>query len=352
VADRRKQHLASISAVEAVDWLIRLTEMASESENTTATRQQTLDNFNLWATRSPANLRSFLEIVCVFEALGECETQLIQELVAHVARNSLEEPPAHVAARRKRVKVFWGVARTLAATVLLVTAGALFWRWTEGTTYITQPGEWHRIRLQDGSVVFLRENSQMRVSFDNACRTIRLRAGHAVFDVAKDPRRPFWVMTPDAEIQALGTRFDVDYRDGPTRVTVVDGSVNVRSSLEAPQPGLTRTISAEQGVEVLPHKIVVLDKSQVENVLMSQRDVLVFEHEPLSVVAERLNFSTRRQLRFADPGAAQRPISGRYITDHPEGLVLAIKDIYPDLEIRETDGGWVVALNSAATQTR
>src|SRR5690348_12744766 len=73
----------SKSDTEAIDWLIRLTELATESDDTTASRQRIQDEFNVWASRSSDNLRSFLEVASMFEALGECENELIEELVSH-----------------------------------------------------------------------------------------------------------------------------------------------------------------------------------------------------------------------------------------------------------------------------
>ena len=80
----RTQRESSKSDIEAVDWLIRLMEIASDSQNPTVAWQEIQDEFNLWATRSPDNLRSFLETASVFEALGECEAEMVHELVAHV----------------------------------------------------------------------------------------------------------------------------------------------------------------------------------------------------------------------------------------------------------------------------
>lgn len=42
------------------------------------------DEFNRWATQSSANLLSPLELAGLYEALGECEAELIHELVAYV----------------------------------------------------------------------------------------------------------------------------------------------------------------------------------------------------------------------------------------------------------------------------
>src|SRR3546814_18572093 len=59
-------------------------------------------------------------------------------------------------------------------------------------------------------------------------RDITLLAGRALFDVAKDPQRPFVVKAGDRTITALGTLFDVDVSPTELRVTLADGVVAVR----------------------------------------------------------------------------------------------------------------------------
>ena len=277
----------------------------------------------------------------------------------HPATSGLAVPEssALVVSIKERVRRSRGRMVAVAATLVLMAIGVLFLPWVEGTTYNTQAGEWRRIRLEDGSVVFLSELSEIRVSFSRAQRTIHLLRGHALFDVARDARRPLTVRSDIAEIQSLGTRFDVDHRNGPTRVTVVDGAVRLNTKAVLPWSWLrdmtlslthqdsqahSLLLTKEQGAEIAGQAITPSDPTQVENAVAAWRDELVFDHQRLSVVAARINLETRRQLWIADSAAGDKRISGRYKTDHPEGLVLAIRDLYPDLTVRETEDGWVV----------
>src|SRR3546814_12246707 len=59
-------------------------------------------------------------------------------------------------------------------------------------------------------------------------RDITLLAGRALFDVAKDPQRPFVVKAGDRTITALGTLFDVDVSPTELRATLAEGVVAVR----------------------------------------------------------------------------------------------------------------------------
>jgi transmembrane sensor len=366
----RTRRESSKSDIEAVDWLIRLMEIASDSQNPTVACQEIQDEFNLWATRSPDNLRSFLETASVFEALGECEAEMVHELVAHVgsggnivsvtpagSRPDVEDSSAPVGSVKERIKRA-RVKGVLAAAVVVMTITVGLLHAAGGTTYRTQAGEWRRIRLEDGSVVFLSESSELRVSFSTAHRSVSL-LGEALFDVIQDAHRPFSVSSDTAEILALGTRFDVEHRNGPTRVTVVDGSVRVNLTSDAFLPVMSRpddasssthqdsryrtlTLTKGEGAEVAGQGIVKSDPSEVENVVASQRDELVFDHQRLSVVAARFNLKNRRELRIEGYAAGQKQISGIYKTDDPEGLVGAIRKIHPDIAVQETEAGWVL----------
>ena len=102
------------------------------------------------------------------------------------------------------------------------------------------PGAQRTIALWDGSQVHL--NSGSRVHYRRAfmilpfvpdpSRTVRLE-GEAYFDVASDPDRPFVVKTTNANIEVIGTRFNVRVRPRSgameTVVTLAEGRVQVTS---------------------------------------------------------------------------------------------------------------------------
>lgn len=95
-------------------------------------------------------------------------------------------------------------------------------------------GESFDITLPDGTVAYVHPGSQLTFpsSFNDGKRTVRLN-GEAYFKVAKDPQHPFVVKTEKFETVVLGTEFDVTaYSDQPAKITLITGSVNVRTSTE------------------------------------------------------------------------------------------------------------------------
>ncbi|WP_163071616.1 FecR domain-containing protein, partial [Acinetobacter baumannii] len=58
-------------------------------------------------------------------------------------------------------------------------------------------------------------------------RALRLLAGRARFEVAKDPRRPFAVTAGDRMVVATGTAFSIELFRAEMRVVLYQGSVSV-----------------------------------------------------------------------------------------------------------------------------
>jgi len=152
---------------------------------------------------------------------------------------------------RKRVVV-------AAASIVLLTAGAYLWyshsvpkppavAGSKGndlyTVYsVPRGGAQREVLLADGSKVWLNAASSVKYTADAAGhqRVIEL-SGEAFFDVAKMADMPFRVKVKGADIEVLGTRFNVKAYDDEavSRTTLVDGAIRVSSGVEAKvlQPG-------------------------------------------------------------------------------------------------------------------
>lgn len=97
-------------------------------------------------------------------------------------------------------------------------------------TLTTPRGGQYRVRLSDGTLVWLNAASALKypTAFTGSDRTVEL-TGEAYFEVAPDQHQPFFVRHNGLLVTVLGTHFDVDaYPDEPTaRVTLLEGAVNV-----------------------------------------------------------------------------------------------------------------------------
>jgi ferric-dicitrate binding protein FerR (iron transport regulator) len=98
-------------------------------------------------------------------------------------------------------------------------------------TLTTAKGETYRVRLPDGSLVYLNAASSLTYSSalnERGKRSVRLD-GEGYFEVSKDKKHPFVVETRGQSIEVLGTHFNVNaYKDEPQiATTLLEGSVKV-----------------------------------------------------------------------------------------------------------------------------
>jgi transmembrane sensor len=103
----------------------------------------------------------------------------------------------------------------------------------------TKAGEWSTFALEDGSVMTLGPRTVLTYSLSSQRRSIHLIGGEALFQVKKDPSRPFVVATPVGCARALGTIFSVTHQLQTTAVVTQEGIVGA-ARLDVADPSCAR----------------------------------------------------------------------------------------------------------------
>lgn len=154
--------------------------------------------------------------------------------------------------------------------------------------YIPRGGEFYLV-LDGGTKVWLNADTRLRypVKFLGNERKVFL-TGEAFFDVAKDEKHPFKVVSPLSEVTVLGTTFDIcAYADSPeVLVTLVSGKVE----MEAKETGQSVVLRpGEQGV--LKYEGNGLSKHEVDvSLFCSWKDgILVVKQMRLEDILNRLS---------------------------------------------------------------
>jgi len=98
-------------------------------------------------------------------------------------------------------------------------------------TLSTANGETYRVRLPDGSLVWLNATSSLTFSSnlnEGGRRRVKL-IGEGYFEVTKDKDHPFIVESSDQEVEVLGTHFNINaYQDEDIiKTTLIEGSVKI-----------------------------------------------------------------------------------------------------------------------------
>ena len=250
----------------AVAWHVRLSSDAVEGDDWLA--------FETWLAESPDHLEAYEAVEGLWAALDQ-----------------VTPAPSVLPFRSKpkrRPGAWWGaIAASLVAAVVV---GATLWTGQPTTeSYETARGAPRVISLADGSRITLNGGSRLSATLGHHERRVVMADAEAIFDVAKDPSRPFLIEAGDREIRVVGTEFNVLHHAGEVRVTVRRGIVEVRPGGAPQSPPLARlqkgqSFSHRQGQP--GDRILVADP---ETAFAWTSGRLVFRGESLADVAATLN---------------------------------------------------------------
>ena len=242
------------------------------------------------------------------------------------------------------------------SAVLLVLCG--FWTFAEfrpaartipavavQTYRITSP---ERRTLPDGSLVELQPGAELAVRFTEASsgpRRVELVKGTAFFHVAKNPERPFMVISGGVGFRAVGTAFSVGLSQGAVEMIVTEGRVAID---EAPAVAGAR---ASAPIVTAGNRVVVdLVQSTVAPVITPTTEAelgsklawrvarLEFNETPLSEVVRLLNQQGGNRLSLASAEIGQVEISGALRADNLEPLLQMLEANYGIRAVRGADG--------------
>ncbi|MEM9168427.1 MAG: FecR domain-containing protein [Pseudomonadota bacterium] len=177
-------------------------------------------------------------------------------------------------------------------------------------TLATARGGSERLALKDGSVLTMNTATTLGIDYSRAERRVSLPAGEAFFDVARNPERPFVVQTPHGDVQVTGTSFNIETDDAGSTISVVSGSVRVRSGVnDGP------TLLAGDAVSIAPSGAFSPVTDFDPQVELAWRDGKVrFLNTPLNDVAAELNRYFETPIRIGDASLLALPVTGDFST--------------------------------------
>jgi len=203
--------------------------------------------------------------------------------------------------------------------------------------------------LPDGSVVELRDGTNIAVNFTDTLRHVTLLRGEAHFDVRENAKRPFVVAAQDVETRAVGTAFVVNLGGSSVEVLVTAGRVAVQKRLPPdaatpPSPGSTslppdasslpRPVLVEAGNRVVielaarvttPPPVQAVAPPEMAEKLLWRVPRLDFSSTPLADVIALFNQHSRARFRLADPALGSLQLSGVLRADNADSLLQLLK---------------------------
>jgi transmembrane sensor len=326
---------------EAAEWFIRLRDDRLGMRH----RERNVR----WLKQSPAHIAELLRIQQVYTVLRAAKLenrppgpgQADDSNVVELTPRALPPPPSHPNESRIRSTLTWKVAASVACLAVSLLLGFIVKAAWLDRTLETELGEWRIATLTDGTVVRIGPASRLRLSFGDDHRTVRLLRGEAMFDVAKDPSRPFFVKSEMVGVLAVGTEFRVSRHGGEDVVTVTEGTValyrdgrdEVRGAVSQPPAQLA---NATGGVALLAGEQVSVSKSNRTQPVAKQRvnveyelawadGWVTYEDKTIAEVAREFNRRNRVQIVIVDASIAERRLAFfRGSATDPESFVAAL----------------------------
>jgi transmembrane sensor len=317
-------------AAEAAVWIARL-------HGPSRTRQMEQE-FRAWQASSPAHREAFERCTDMWQDVPRIGLATAYEGLASGGTASVRSSTGMREAARR-----WITASAVAGAV---AAGAVFMlHWHDENAYRTNVGEQRLVVLEDGSRMLLNTDTQLRVDFASAQRTVKVRRGEAFFEVAKDPRRPFVVRIAGSEVVAVGTAFSVRYMPAPhaadeLAVTLVEGQVKVRpasgkagDALAPAQPVLMKAgdrLLLDRASRNAASKVVArLDRPDVDRAMAWKRSEAVFDDTSLVDAVAEMNRYNRTPIVLLDGlASANLRVSGLYRTSDSAGFANAVAALH------------------------
>jgi transmembrane sensor len=143
-----------------------------------------------------------------------------------------------------------------------------------------------KVILQDSTIVWLEKES--RLTFvNNDDRRLATLEGEALFEVAKEPSRPFAISCGDLTVKVVGTSFHLKSREYGIELKVLTGKVHVSS------------VRDTAGIDVAPNERAVylpqgeikkspLDTSEVKTVIAGTEYNMEFKNTTMESVVARI----------------------------------------------------------------
>jgi len=310
-------------AAEAAEWIHKLDfERLSDGE-----RREFVD----WLLDSPLHVAEMLRAGRLSAALADYNRWLPEASAGALTADNVV-PFTRLNLSNTAVEHPRGSGRTLriagvaAALALITVAGLFVGRQFSSTQIQTRADERREVMLEDGSVIRLSPNTDLRVDMQARLRSVMLSHGEAVFRVAKDSARPFVVSAARARVQAVGTVFAVARSADAVVVTVAEGRVTVSPFAETRRRNTGQEVTqialqANERISISASGIAS-EVHRIENARTPEWDdtQLVFENLRVADVVARFNSHNRLQIRIVDDALTSRIVSGIFDVNDPRSF--------------------------------
>ena len=309
-------------AEQAAGWFVRLqSEEAGQAD---------WAEFTTWLEASPEHQAAYdrlerlsIELEDVCQATDAAGADGPEDATVVPLRPKTRNRPA--------IRTWIALAAAAAASVALA-AVALDYNLIPGLsppvsrTYATAKGHTQTLRLADGTRIDLNSASRIAVSYEPHARRVAMFDGEAIYDVAKDPDRPFLIAVGDREVRVVGTEFDILRLGASTTVTVRRGVVAVGF---AGGPYEAKLVKGQQLTHSDGSATSAIKSVDPDTSFSWRSGRIVYDNRPLDEVVADLSRYFDTPIRLGDPGLGRVRFSGVLVIDSEDAVVRRLEDFVP-----------------------
>lgn len=218
--------------------------------------------------------------------------------------------------------------------------------WATGWWFTLLPSAYHRyasgaqtatVVLNDGSEVDMNIDTAMVYRNYRDTRRVRLTDGEAYFRVSHDAEHPFVVEAGRGTITVTGTAFNVWKSGDNVIVTLIEGSVDLRTDDASRKLSMQPLMQARYSERGAPQARSV---SGAESAAW-RHGKLVLDNATLRDAIMQINRYLPADARYTsvDPAVANLRLGGTYDVRNVAELTRALPEILPVRTVRRADGG-------------
>lgn len=260
--------------------------------------------FRQWLQADAVNERAFELMTDIWE-----DSQNLRRVVPFA--HEVEKP------RPRRWRFFSPLSITLATATAIALALVSVLYFASGTV-VTGVGEQRLLALDDGSRVFLNTATRVAVRYSEQTRSVELEAGEALFDVARDAKRPFIVQVGDRQIRALGTSFVVRRDEQQLAVTLVEGAVAVEAF----------TLTPGQRLVIPVHEAARVETTSADKATAWRRGQIILDDTSLASAVAEMNRYNATKLVVESTEARDLIVNGLFQAGDSVNFANAVAQTY------------------------
>lgn len=212
---------------EAAEWLVILSSGNYSQED--------LARLEQWKQQSPEHLKTFEELQHFLNQMDVLKTQSLQTQHPIVQNNILRKTTS----KKKSKSLLWGSSLIIVVIATCIVLQLPYQRWN--ADHSTKAQQWQQTILSDHSSIQMAGQTAYNLQYNLEQRKVHLFEGNIMVNVTKDHARPFVVDLGDIQVQALGTKFVVNYDHQYARVSMIESKTKIYSLHHRFEPIVLKT---------------------------------------------------------------------------------------------------------------